>query len=211
MTRQLPALLSAFILSLITQYAIASQWRPLFNGKDLSGWQPIAGADGHWKVADGNLYCEGGGGWLSTSEQYGDFELELEFRVPEAGNSGVFLRAPHQGNPAYQGMEIQVLDDYAEKYANLRPAQYTGSLYDVAPATKRVTKPAGQWQTMSILCDGRRVRVKVNGETIVDVNLDDHQEKLETHPGLNRVKGYIGLQGHGSRLDYRKIRIRALH
>jgi len=210
MKRLVFGLFLASVAALFSTDAIAGEWKALFNGKDLSGWQPVAGAEGHWKVADGLLYCEGGGGWLSTTEQYGDFELELQFRVPPEGNSGVFLRAPHEGNPAYQGMEIQVLDDHAAKYANLRPSQYTGSVYDVSPATKRVTKPAGQWQTMSIRCDGRQVRVKVNGTTVVDTNLDDHADKLKTHPGLKRKQGYLGLQGHGSRLDYRNLRLRTL-
>ena len=115
----------------------AADWKPLFNGKDLSGWRPIDGPTASWGVDDGLLICSGqGSGWLSTDKEYADFELELEYRVPAGGNSGVFLRAPHQGNPAFAGMEIQVLDDYDAQYANLKPTQYTGSLYDVVPRSR---------------------------------------------------------------------------
>ena len=125
---------------------------PLFNGKDLTGWESVNNSQG-WNVKDGILYTEGtGGGWISTTREYDNFKLDLEFRVPPDGNSGVFIRAPHKGDPAYTGMEIQVLDDYAEKYKNLKPYQYTGSIYAVQAPDKRVTKKAGEWQKMSITC-----------------------------------------------------------
>ena len=210
MTRMPMTVKTILCALLIAGPAQADDFKPLFNGRDLSGWQPVAGAAGHWKVQDGLLYCAGGGGWLSTTEEFDNFELELEFRVPEGGNSGVFLRAPHEGNPAYAGMEIQVLDDHAEKYADLRPTQYTGSIYDVVAASPRVTKKAGAWQKMQIRCDGPQIQVTLNGTRIVDANLDQHADKVETHPGLKRSGGHIGLQNHGSRLDYRNLRIRPL-
>ena len=104
-------------------------------------------------------------------------------------------------------MEIQVLDDYAEKYAALKPWQYTGSIYAVQPAAKRVTKKAGQWQHYEITCDGPRVTVVLNGETIIDTNLVEHMHKTERNPGLKRRQGYIGLQNHGAKVEYRNIRI----
>lgn len=189
----------------------ADQWQSLFNGHDLTGWQPIDSSADHWHAADGVLYCEGGGGgWLSTTQEYANFELRLEFRVPEGGNSGVFLRAPHQGNPAYAGLEVQVLDDFAPQYAQLQPSQYTGSVYDVAAPSHRVTRRAGQWQEMVILCDGPKVRITINGAPVLVTRLDDHPEKFEKHPGLTRTSGYIGLQNHGTRLEYRNLAIRVL-
>ncbi len=189
----------------------AGEWKPLFNGKDLSGWQAVGGPISSWNVEDGILYCGGGGGgWLSTTDQYDNFEIELEFRVPEGGNSGVFLRAPHEGNPAFAGMELQILDDAAPKYAKLNDYQYSGSLYDVAAPQTRASKPAGQWQKLAIRCDGRRVQVTLNGTPIIDANLDDHSDKEATHPGLKRTTGHIGLQNHGTRLDFRNVRLREL-
>ena len=84
------------------------------------------------------------GGWLATLRPYDDFRLSLEFRVPPGGNSGVFIRSPLEGDPAYTGMEIQILDDYAEQWRGLNPYQYTASIYDVQAPSERATKDAGQ-------------------------------------------------------------------
>jgi lysophospholipase L1-like esterase len=187
-------------------------WKPLFNGKDLTGWEQVGGEKQTWKAEDGILYTSGeGGGWLSTAEEYGDFELDLEFRVPENGNSGVFIRAPREGNPAFAGSEVQVLDDYGSEYTELKPWQYTGSVYATAAPSRRATLPAGTWQRMQIRCEGSKVNVAVNNIPIVDVDLNDHEDKVKDHPGLKRTSGYIGFQNHGSRLDYRNIRIRPLN
>ena len=188
----------------------ADEWQKLFNGKDLTGWVEI-GKQGSWQAADGILYCSGkGGGWLSTDKTYANFELDLEFRVPADGNSGVFIRAPREGDGAYLGMEIQVLDDDTTAFGKLKPEQFTGSIYDVQAASPRATKKAGEWQHMVILCDGRHVNVTINDKVVVDAKLDDYPAKFATHPGLKRTDGYIGLQNHGSRLDYRNLKIREL-
>lgn len=186
----------------------AEEGSPLFDGKGLDGWQAVNGPLSSWSVQDGLLVCSGeGGGWLSTKDEYGDFDLSLEFRVPKAGNSGVFVRAPHEGDPAYTGMELQVLDDAAEEYKTLRPDQYTGSVYGVVAAEPRVTKPAGEWQTMHIRCVGREIAVDVNGTPVVKANLDEHLDKAKEHPGVTRKTGHIGLQNHGSRVEYRNIKL----
>jgi hypothetical protein len=177
----------------------------------LVGWQQIGGQPGSWKCEEGVLYTDGGGGgWLSTVREYEDFVLSLEFRVPAGGNSGVFVRAPHEGDPAYQGMEIQILDDGAERYAQLRPDQYTGSIYGVQAPSERASKPAGQWQKMVVLCSGPLVKVVLNGTRIVETNVDFYPYKFEGHPGLQRRGGYIGLQNHGSRIEFRNIQIELL-
>ncbi|MCH8127368.1 DUF1080 domain-containing protein [candidate division KSB1 bacterium] len=183
----------------------------LFNGKDLSGWQPIGSPEGSWQVEDGVLFTDGkGGGWLSTTQEFANFKLELEFRVPDGGNSGVFLRAPHEGDPAYTGMEVQVLDDYAEKYAKLRPWQYTGSVYAVQAPSSRASKKANEWQKMIIICNGPKVTVVLNDIEIINTNLIDHLEKARTNPGIKRRKGYIGLQNHSTKIEYRNIRLQEL-
>jgi 3-keto-disaccharide hydrolase len=183
----------------------------LFNGRDLTGWERVRG--GQWKVKDSILYTEGDEkGWLSTVREYDNFELELDFRLPPGGNSGVFLRIPRRdgGRPAYAGMEIQVLDDYAEQYAKLEPWHYTGSIYGVQAPAKRISKKAGQWQKMIIVCNGPRIRVSLNGELIVNADLRKHKDKIQGHPGLKRSRGYIGLQHHNTRVEYRNIRIKQL-
>jgi len=210
-----PFLSAAATLLLGATVAIASahadeDWQKLFNGKDLAGWEEV-GSQGSWQAADGILYCSGkGSGWLSTAKTYANFELDLEFRVPPDGNSGVFIRAPREGDGAYVGMEIQVLDDDTRAYGKLKPEQLTGSIYDVQAATPRATKKAGEWQRMIIRCDGRQVKVTINDQVVVDARLDDYPAKFATHPGLKRTEGYIGLQNHGSRLDYRNLRLREL-
>lgn len=186
-------------------------WKSLFNGRDLGGWVAVGNAPETWKAEDSLLVCTGeGSGWLSTTEEYSDFELELEFRLPPGGNSGVFLRTPREGNPAYVGLEVQVLDDGHESYKDLRPEQYTGSVYDVVAAKPRVGKAAGQWQTMAIRCEGPKIRVTFNGTVVVDAKLDAYPEKEATHSGLKRQGGYLGLQNHDSRVEYRNLRIRKL-
>jgi HEAT repeat protein len=183
----------------------------LFNKRDLRGWQQIGGEQKNWHVDEDILFTQGkGGGWLATSFEFGDFVLDLEFRVPEGGNSGVFLRAPLQGNPAYQGLEIQVLDDYAEKYAQLKPWQYTGSIYATVAPRSRQSKFAGEWQRMRISCQGSVVDVWLNGKEIVHADLLDYGHLLPDHPGLKRRSGHIGLQNHGTRVDYRNIFLRPL-
>ncbi|MBN2455077.1 MAG: DUF1080 domain-containing protein [Sedimentisphaerales bacterium] len=191
------------------------QTETLFNGKDLTGWQDRAEEKGHWKVENGVLCTEGSqGGWLSTTEEYENFELELEFRVPPGGNSGIFLRASHEHEPniPYGGaLEIQILDDYADKHSDLKPWQYTGSLYSMKAPARRVSKRANQWQKMVIVCNGPKLQVTLNGERIVDTNLNEHMDKLESNPALQRRKGYIGLQNYdGMRVEFRNIKISQL-
>ena len=102
----------------------------LFNGKDLTGWQIHNGKLASWGADKGVLFVKGGGGgWLMTEKEYGDFELRLEFKVPVNGNSGVAVHSPREGDPAYSGMEIQILDDPAPQYKNIQPWQKTGSIY----------------------------------------------------------------------------------
>jgi hypothetical protein len=154
------------------------------------------------------LFTEGGGGgWISTVKEYDNFKLELEFRVPEGGNSGVFLRTPREGDPAYVGMGVQVLDDYAPVYATLHNWQYTGSIYGVQAPSVRASKKAGEWQHYVIVCDGPHVTVTLNDQLIVDADLISHLDLEQSHPGLKRRKGYIGLQNHSTRIEYRNIRI----
>jgi hypothetical protein len=188
----------------------------LFNGKDLTGWKVLGGKMDAWDAEDGLLFVKGkGGGWLLTEKEYSDFEIRLEFKLPEGGNSGVALRAPFRGNPAYDGMEIQILDDPWYKnekhYKGIRPAQLTGSIYDVVPPSKDATKPAGEWNTMRIRAKGRHVTVELNGVKTVDANLDDHKDRQKTHPGLFVDKGHLGLQSHDGRVEFKHIYVKELN
>src|SRR5207237_4927196 len=121
----------------------------LFDGRTTEGWEPVGGRPGDWRVDGGRLLTSGqGGGWLATRKTYDNFVLRLEYNTAPGGNSGVFLRAPRAGDPAYSGMEIQILDDNAAIYKGLKPAQYTGSIYGVVAAERGHVQPPGHWNAM---------------------------------------------------------------
>jgi hypothetical protein len=186
---------------------------PLFDGKSLEGWDLVGGAGPGYQVHDGLLVCHAEtGGVFFTRKEYSDFVLRFEFRLEPGGNNGVALRAPLQGAPAYQGMEIQILDDDAARYANLRPWQYHGSVYGVFPARRGALKKAGLWNSEEIVCRGSCVRVTVNGQVVVDGDLDGVTDPavLKAHPGILRRSGHVGFMSHGSRVEFRNIRIRDL-
>jgi len=187
-------------------------WRDLFNGKDTSGWELVGGGENtRWWAEDGVLLTEGeGGGWLSTTEEFSDFEMELEFNLPPGGNSGVFVRAPREGSPASQGFEVQILDDFADEYKDLEDWQYCGAVYGAFAPERRWTRPAGEWQKMRIRVEGSHVQVWLNGPKIVDGDMSGVESKLGDHPGLERSKGYIGFQNYGNELAFRNVRIREL-
>lgn len=189
----------------------ADGWTPLFNGRDLTGLEEVGGGPSSWRVEHGMLVTVGGGGnWISTTREFGDFELSVEFKSPPGGNSGVFIRAPREGNPAFEGSEIQILDDYSDRYKELKPYQYCGSVYATIAPAKRATKPAGEWQKMVIRVQGQKIQVTLNGEQIVNGDLSEHLDKVKDHPGLQRLKGYIGLQNHDTPMYFRNILVREL-
>ena len=181
----------------------------LFNGKDLSGWKATGKMD-VWGAENGMIYVAGGGGgWLLTEKDYGDFELRLEYKMPKMGNSGVALRTPRMGDPAYVGMEIQLLDD--ANWKGLQPWQHTGSIYNVVPPKKVNSKPFGEWNTIDIVAKGRNVKVQHNGEVLVDANLDDYvKEHGKRHPGISREKGAVGFQSYNYRVEFKNIYLKEL-
>lgn len=183
----------------------------LFDGETLDGWTLARPRGEGYIVRDGLLICpDGGGGNLFTEKEYSDFIFRFEFRLEEGSNNGVGIRAPLGGDAAYAGMEIQILDDYAPKYAELQPWQYHGSLYGVAAARRGVLKTAGEWNRMEVGAVGRQIHVILNGENILDFDLDSvaDPEILEKHPGLQREKGHVGFLGHNDYVEFRNIRIK---
>jgi hypothetical protein len=188
-------------------------FEPLFNGKDLTGWKVLNGKMEVWGAENGLIYCQGnGGGWLMTEKEYTDFEVRLDWKIPEKGNSGVALRAPMEGDPAYRGMEIQILDnDWHLKNLNgLRVVQLTGAIYGVVPPSADVTKPIGEWNSYRITAKGRKITVELNGTVIVNANLDDYPQHFKGHPGLERTGGHVGLQSHDGRCEFRNLFIKPL-
>lgn len=190
--------------------------RPLFNGQDLTGWE--GGGDDAakcWKVENGLLLCTGQRGpWLRSTEEYDDFNLRLEYKLKPAGNSGVYVRVPENGyhreegvgdkNAAANGagVEIQILDDKAEKYADLKPYQFTGSVYAIAAAEQHVGREAGRWNSLEIDCRGQSYVITHNGVVIVTANEQSFPEIAK-----RRLRGFLGLQNHHEEVWYRNMRI----
>jgi hypothetical protein len=186
----------------------------LFNGRDLSGWQ---GDTAGYVVQEGAIWCGPKGTNLYTAGEYGNFVLRLEFQLTPGANNGVGVRAPLEGDAAYEGMEIQVLDDGHAMYkGKIKPWQHHGSVYGIAASqgSTAALKPTGQWNSEEIVVDGRTVVVTLNGVEITRTNLDEATRNGtlsgHKHPGLARTSGHIGFLGHGDRVGYRNIRVKPL-
>ena len=186
-------------------------WTALFNGKDLTGW---TGDTEGYVAQDGKLVClPDKGGNIYTDEEYGDFVFHFEFKLDPGANNGLAVRAPIGGG-AYNGMELQILENTADQYKELQPYQYHGSIYGIVPAKRGFQKPVGEWNVQEVIAFGRRITVVLNGTTIVDADLDAASTPAtmdgKEHKGLDREKGHLGFLGHGCHLEFRDIRIREL-
>ncbi len=200
-----------FVLFVAATPALADDkgFTPLFNGKNLDGWQAKGGGRlDDWSVKDGLLVAKPGHGWLGTKQMYGDYVVRVTWRLPgKNGNSGVFLRVPDiesKESPSSYAMEIQILDDDGPAYKKLEPYQYSGSLYHFVPRSKAMYKP-GEWNTFEITCKGDKVIVVYNGEKVVDAD-------MTMFPDLNKRprRGLIGLQNHGTPVEFREVMIKVL-
>ena len=187
---------------------------PLFDGKTLGGWKLLGKTGDGYYVRDGKIVCPpGGGGNLLSEKQYADFILRFEFKLEKGSNNGLAIRSPLQAtNLAYDGMELQIIDNSAERYRDIHPWQKHGSLYHVFPAKTGSPRPTGEWNNQEVVVQGRRVKVILNGGVILDADLDSvtDPEILAEHPGLGRTSGHIGFLGHGEPIEFRKIRIKVL-
>ena len=184
----------------------------LFNGEDLSGW--TGDTDGY-EAENGKLVSPAkGGGNLFTEKDYSDFILRFEFKLERGGNNGVGLRAERGKNAAYYGIESQILDNTATVYRNLQPWQVHGSLYGVVAAKRGAQAPLGYWNTQEIAARGNRITVTLNGEKIVDADIEQAGKPMtidgKEHPGLFNKTGAIGFLGHGHRIEFRNLRIKDL-
>jgi hypothetical protein len=186
-------------------------WFPLFNGADLTGWQATGLRRDTFYVKDGIIECNGtGGGWLRTEKTFENFILRLEYKMSKGANSGIAVRATPEGNPAFTGMEIQLLDDYGRRAT----PNTTGSIYDSVAPTENMSKPAGEWNGMEITCNNRQVKIVMNGKQIVDANLDDYTVPIHDNlPLKDRApSGFVELQDYGQKklIWFRNIRLKPL-
>lgn len=209
----LPAALlciAAWNSSLHAENACEEGFVPIFNGQDLTGW---VGDTKGYVVEEGSMICKPGGN-IFTEKEYADFVFRFEFKLTPGANNGVGIRAPLEGNAAYVGMEIQILDDRHPKYKDIHEYQAHGSIYGVVPAKRDHLKPAGEWNTEEITAKGNQITVVLNGVTIVDADIAKASENGTLdgaeHPGLKNTKGHIGFLGHGDRIEFRNLRVKDL-
>lgn len=176
-------------------------WTALFNGRDLTGWEPAGGTSAaDYVVADGELRFpkQGKDGYIRTRTDHRDFELRLDFKIAFMCNSGLFLRGDRAGgNPAFSGCEVQILDDENWEQvtgSKLAPYQFTGGLYGSVPAAVQALAPLGEWNRYLVRYAGTRIRVELNGKLLYDVDTLTVEGKP---PFAERAEtGFIGLQRH---------------
>ena len=221
-------LCTATLAAVVAACALAAEagesgWQPLFNGRDLEGW--TCGPDKSWVVEDGVITLrrefdgkEHNADYLWTKETYGDFVLELEFKISEQANSGVFLRTADLKDPVYTGIEVQVANSYGRD--TLSRGGTAGAIYDCLAPTKNALKKPGEWNQIRVTCQGAKIQVDLNGQPVIDMDLDRWTAPNQNPDGTpNKFpramkdfarRGYVGLQDHGRAVWYRNIRIRRL-
>ncbi len=193
-------------------------WKSLFNGKDLSGWTCPKGS---WAVENG-VIARRGGGYLTALDKYGDFILDLEFKLAPKSNSGVIFRLiPNPGSDKeywWDGLlEMQVSDSHGRAVPNKHDC---GAIYDMIAPSVNAVKPAGHWNRATIFARGSRIVVIMNAKKIIDIDLNDWPQAGKNPDGTpNKYhkamkdtprEGFILLQDHGDPVWYRNIFIKPL-
>ncbi len=191
-------------------------YKVLFDGTNMYNW---TGNTTDYIIEDGNIAIrpkpgKGSGGNLFTKEEFSDFVFRFEFQLTKGANNGLGIRAPLTGDAAYEGMELQILDNDAPIYKDLHVYQYHGSVYGTLPAKRGFLKPVGEWNYQEVIVNGPKIKVILNGTTILDGDITEARNNGaadgKKHPGLLRNSGHIGFLGHGSPLQFRNIRIKDL-
>ena len=220
MTKSNSFIFSVFLLSCILvgcssqKSSSTAGFTSLFNGENLDGW---VGNKTSYRAENGMIVIDPkgtGGGNLFTEKEYGDFVFRFEFQLTPGANNGLGIHAPLEGDAAYVGKELQILDNTADKFADLQEYQYHGSVYGVIAAKRGFLKPVGEWNTQEVIVNHPHIKIILNGETIVDGDYleaskngtRDHKD----HPGLQRSSGHIGFLGHGDVVRFRNISIKEL-
>jgi hypothetical protein len=184
----------------------------IFDGKTFTGW---TGATSGYEIVDGTIRCiPGQGGNLLTEKDYADFILRVEFKLTPGGNNGIGIRAPEKGHVATEGIEIQILDNTAEKYNAIAPYQFHGSVYGLIPSKREYTPKVNEWNQQEVECVGRKIAIRLNGVEIVSGDLDEALKNGpmdgREHPGAKRTSGRVGFLGHDDPVAFRHIRIKEI-
>ena len=212
--------LSAQQPNALTAAEKSAGWQLLFDGSTLAGWRAFKAAEppAGWKAVDGAILRMGGPGDLMTGEQFGDFELRLEWKNVAGGNSGIMFHVTGDGAQTYEtGPEFQVLDN-AGHADGKNPLTSAGSNYAIHAPARDVTKPIGEWNDVRLVVKGAHVEHWMNGVKLLEYELwsPDWEARVKASkfgkmPGYGRAKrGHIVLQEHGAQVSYRNIKIKPL-
>lgn len=195
-------------------------WKLLFDGKTTEGWKGYRKdkmPDG-WQVVDGVLGTRGKAGDICTTEEFTDFELQVDWKISPGGNSGIMYRvAETHGAPYETGPEYQLLDD--EKHGDGRnPLTSAGSIYAVYPPAKKVLKPVGEWNHTKIVLKGAHVEHWLNGEKVCEAEIGSEDWNARVAKSkwakvtsyAKETKGKIDLQDHGDKVEFKNIKILVL-
>ncbi len=191
----------------------AEGYESIFNGENLEGWSGDVEA---YEVREGVIACvckPGHGGNIYTDQEYTNFAIRLEFKLPPGGNNGLAIRYPGKGDASKKGMcELQVLDSEHPKYADLDDRQYHGSIYGMIPAARGYLRPTGEWNFQEVTVRGSTIKVELNGVVILDGDVSKVTEFMgdSKYPGKNRASGHFGFAGHGDPVEFRNIKIKQL-
>jgi hypothetical protein len=204
----------------LTSEEKAAGWRLLFDGESSAGWRNYGKptiSDG-WKVQDGALTRVGAGGDIITNDQFGNFELSIDWKIEPGGNSGIFYRASEEKDEIYwNAVEMQVLDD-AKHPDGQSPLTSAGAAYDLYPVPPGHVHPGGEWNTARLIVNGNHVEHWLNGFKMVEYELGSRDwdskvagSKFKPHPKFGKnAQGHIGLQDHGNVVAFRNIKIKVL-
>ena len=212
--------------------AIAGEGGTLKTHPDSKTWDDVFAADlsnaeapaGVWSWKDGELSPKMKDECIWSKKEYENFELDLEFKLEPAANSGVFVYNTNTKNWIPNTVEIQVLDDVASKWAKVEPTWKCGGIFGHSAPRVSAVKPAGEWNRMTIRCQGPLISVLLNGQLVTDITMKDWTSGKKNPNGSNipswqprpmagmATKGHVGLQGaHGGiPTHYRNIKIKSL-
>ena len=190
----------------------AGEFVSLFNGKDFTGWGGAGKPEqSGYVIKEGGIIestkkCR----FLITEKEYSNYVFEFEFKLTAGANNGLGIHYPGKGDPAYTGMEIQILDNTHPKYAKLKDYQFHGGLYTLVAAKKGHLKPVGEWNKEIVTVNGPNVKVELNGVVIMEANLDEVNKSKPKHNGAKRRKGHLCFCGHGAIFSLKNLRIKEL-
>lgn len=198
-------LLFLLYCAFIDNVVIAQNFKSMLED-GLSDWKGRG-----YQVEGDTIRCSAKGGKLVSKSIYSNFILDFEFKLTPGANNGIGIHYPDKGGtPAQKGIEIQILDNSAAQYAKLKPHQFHGGIYFMAPARKGFLKPVGEWNHQQIQVRGAEVTVILNGEVINEVDLKTLEKKFPKHKGVKRRSGHIVLCGHRSEVSFRKLKVATL-